>query len=131
LLTLFVLSALALLLNRESGLNLAMLEGERAATAAGYVAEAGMQHALWVANTGTCSGYGLPDTDMGEHSYSVSFTRQRIAGIHPQHRPTGQWNIAGAAPGCRCYLRDTDRVGADTRCRARQGYLRLLLESQR
>ncbi len=69
-----VVAAVAFLMNRESAVDIRTAETAAEADAARYVAEAGLRHALWKANDGSCSGYGLPPTALGPHSYQAAFT---------------------------------------------------------
>ncbi len=69
-----VVAAVAFLINRESTIQLNMAASEAEMTEAQYVAEAGMNHALWAANNSACTGYALASTSFGAHTYSASFT---------------------------------------------------------
>ena len=71
--TLFILSAIALLLNRESSMSVNMAANELRVATARYAAEAGYNHAFWQANSGSCTGYANPLTaNFGANSYTVS-----------------------------------------------------------
>lgn len=69
-----VLAAVAFLMNHESALDIRTASSSAEGDAARYVAEAGLRHALWKADTGACSGYVLPATSFGSHSYQAVFT---------------------------------------------------------
>ncbi len=68
-----VVAAVAFLMNRESAVDIRTAETAAEADAARYVAEAGLRHALWKADAGACSGYGLPATSFGGHGYQAVF----------------------------------------------------------
>lgn len=72
--TLFILSAIVLLLNRESSINMSLVRSQQQADTVRYVAEAGMQHAIVLANSSNCTGYSLTNKNFGEHSYSATFS---------------------------------------------------------
>ncbi len=69
-----VVAAVAFLMNRESAMDLRTTGSAAEIDAARYVAEAGLSHALWKANAGACSSYGLPATSFGNHTYQAVFT---------------------------------------------------------
>ena len=68
-----VVAAVAFLMNRESAIDTHTAQTAAKVDAARYVAEAGLRHALWQANASSCSGYGLPSTAFGAHSYQAAF----------------------------------------------------------
>jgi len=71
--TLFILAAITLLLNRESSLGVNLASSEVQAQQARYVAEAGMRHAIWQTQNSNCVGYPDPLTaNFGMHSYTAS-----------------------------------------------------------
>ncbi len=69
-----VVAAVAFLMNRESAVDIRTAGAAAEVDSAHYVAEAGLRHALWKANSGACSGYSLPATAFGGHSYQVVIT---------------------------------------------------------
>ena len=69
-----VVAAVAFLMNRESAIDIRTAGSAAEGDAARYVAEAGLRHALWQANAGACSGYGVPATSFGGHSYQAVLT---------------------------------------------------------
>ncbi len=69
-----VVAAVAFLMNRESTIDIRAAGAAAEGDAARYIAEAGLRHALWTANTGACSSYGLPKTSFSGQSYEVVFT---------------------------------------------------------
>lgn len=71
--TLFIIAAIALLLNRESAMGVNMAVGESQDIQARYVAEAGLNHALWQSNNSNCTAYPNPlIANFGAHSYTVA-----------------------------------------------------------
>lgn len=73
--TLFIVAAIALLLNRESAIGVNSAGREAQGDQAAYVAEAGYRHALWQTNNSNCTGYPNPLTaNFGTHSYKVNVT---------------------------------------------------------
>jgi hypothetical protein len=68
-----VVAAMAFLMSRESAIDIRTAETAAEVDAARYVAEAGLRHALWKANTDACTGYGLSATSFGPHSYQAAF----------------------------------------------------------
>lgn len=71
--TLFIIASLSQLLNRESSMQVSMSASETHLTEARYVAEAGMQHALWQSNHAGCTGYPSSVTNnFGTNNYTVS-----------------------------------------------------------
>ena len=73
-LLLVLVAALAFMLNRSAPEAAKNAGGEREATLARTVAEAGLQHALWRANRNACTAYDLPATPFGTASYQATFT---------------------------------------------------------
>ena len=68
----FLVAAVALLINHESAISTNTAAGDLERDQARYVAEAGVQHALWQARQSNCSNYtGLTNETFGDHSYSV------------------------------------------------------------
>ena len=73
--TLFIVAAIALLLNRESAIGVNSAGREAQSDQAAYVAEAGYRHALWQTNNSNCTAYPNPLTaNFGAHSYNVNVT---------------------------------------------------------
>lgn len=73
--TLFIVAAVALLLNREGSMGINMARSEAQTQQARYVAEAGISHALWVTNNSNCTGYPSPLSDtFGLHNYKANVT---------------------------------------------------------
>ena len=71
--TLFILASITVLLNRESSMAVNMTASESRVTKARYVAEAGINHALWQANNANCTGYPSSVTNsFGSNSYTIS-----------------------------------------------------------
>ena len=69
----FLIAAIAVLMNHESAMSTNMAAGDLERDEARYVAEAGMQHALWQFQQAGCSNYAnLTNEAFGEHSYSVA-----------------------------------------------------------
>ena len=75
---LMLLASVILVLNRENASGLSVGARELEVNAASFVAEAGLQHAIWKASsTGACSGYtDLVDVPFGEHAYSASYSKK-------------------------------------------------------
>lgn len=73
-LTLTILASIAFMLSRQSAINTGGVVREMQSETARYIAQAGLNHALWQANkTGTCTGYSnLTDIPLGAHSYSTT-----------------------------------------------------------
>lgn len=70
-----LIATAAFLLTRETALDTELAAGSARADEARYVAEAGLQHALWQVNQADCSGYAeLAATPFGAHSYSATVT---------------------------------------------------------
>ncbi|NKB35815.1 MAG: DNRLRE domain-containing protein [Gammaproteobacteria bacterium] len=69
-----LIAAIAFLMNRSGAIQINMADAESQAREAQYLAEAGLQHALWMANNNNCENYALASTNFGDHSYSASFT---------------------------------------------------------
>lgn len=71
--TLFILASITVLLNRESSMAVNMTASESRTTKARYIAEAGLQYALWQANNANCTGYSSSVvSNFGSDSYTVS-----------------------------------------------------------
>jgi hypothetical protein len=71
-LALAVVGTIAYLLNRATALDVRLALAESRRLEARYVAEAGVEHALWRANQAGCSGYSdLPTTAFGNHTYAA------------------------------------------------------------
>ncbi len=73
-LALGLVAALAFALTRESTLGATRASATAQRDTGRYVAEAGLQHALWIASNSSCTGYALPSTPFGAHAYTASFT---------------------------------------------------------
>ena len=73
-LALAVVAALAYLMSYEAGAGVGGVVSERDADEARLVVEAGLSHAIWIANNSNCSGYALPSTAFGAHAYSAAVT---------------------------------------------------------
>jgi len=72
---LFLLASIAMLLNHDSAISANTASTELEAARANYVAQAGMQHALWSAQNNACMGdVTIPDTALGADSYSATIT---------------------------------------------------------
>jgi hypothetical protein len=69
-----VVAAVAFLMNRESAVDIRAAGSAAEGDAARYVAEAGLRHVLWKSNTDACSGYSLPATPFGSHSYQATLS---------------------------------------------------------
>lgn len=72
--TLFILAAIVLLINREGSVNVSMVGAQQQMSSVQNVTQAGMQHAIWLANNSNCSAYSLPKTSFGEHSYTATYS---------------------------------------------------------
>ncbi len=71
-LALAVVGTIAYLLNRATALDVRLGISEGRRLEARYVAEAGVEHALWRVNQAGCSGYSdLPATVFGDHTYEA------------------------------------------------------------
>lgn len=71
-LTLAVVGTIAYLLNRATALDVRLGIGVGRRLEARYVAEAGVEHALWRVNQAGCSGYSdLATTVFGNHTYAA------------------------------------------------------------
>ena len=71
--TLLILAILSYQLSRESAFSTGTVIRQQQMQIAQYVAEAGLQHAIWQLNQAKCSGYSeLTNTNFGNHQYSVS-----------------------------------------------------------
>ena len=72
---LFLLATVAVLLTRGSAISANTASSELEAARAKYVAEAGMQHALWRAQNNACMGnVTIPATTLGPDRYAASIT---------------------------------------------------------
>jgi len=70
-----LIATIALLLGRESGVDLNQASADRQWHEVRYVAEAGYQHMKWRLDNAGCTGYtNLPATSFGPHNYSASVT---------------------------------------------------------
>jgi hypothetical protein len=69
-----LIAAIAFLINRESANSLNMAASDAESSEMQTLAEAAINHAIWVADHNSCSGYSFPTTDFGEHSYSATYT---------------------------------------------------------
>lgn len=123
-LVLAVLATLALALGRQGSMTASAVGAAAAVDRAGYLAEAGLQHATWLASTQGCSAYGLPSTPLGQGTYTATFTptagspvdivatgtlpdgtsRRAMRDAVPVYEPTVQTLVLQPGPG----------VGADT-----------------
>ena len=73
--TLIILATLSFLLSQESAFNTGTANREQQMQSAQYVAEAGLQHAIWQLNQANCTGYtDLTSINFNDHQYTVSIT---------------------------------------------------------
>ena len=73
--TLIILATLSFLLSQESAFNTGTANREQQMQSAQYVAEAGLQHAIWQLNQANCTGYtDLTNINFNDHQYKVSIT---------------------------------------------------------
>ena len=87
--SLFLLATIAVMLTHGSAINANTASSEMETARAEYVAQAGLQHALWRAANNTCMGeLVIPETALGSDSYLAS--------------------ISGAAPGT-AYVLNADQ----------------------
>lgn len=74
-LTLTLLAAIAFMMSRQGAINAGGVVREHQPEIARYVAEAGLNHALWQANASSCTGYtDLTGVPLGQHSYTTTIT---------------------------------------------------------
>ena len=72
---LFLVASVAMLLNHDSAISANTASTELEAARADYVAQAGMQHALWRAQNNACMGdVSIPATTLGNDSYTATIT---------------------------------------------------------
>ena len=72
-LLLTLIAASVFLVTRAAGTGIDRAEKSRDAASARYAAEAGMTHALWLAQNSACTNYALPATSFGAHTYQAAF----------------------------------------------------------
>ncbi len=74
-LALTILAVLSYQLTTESALNVGSAVRNQEMQTAKYVAEAGLQHAIWQLNQANCSGYSdFTNGSLGEYQYNTSIT---------------------------------------------------------
>ncbi len=73
-LALTLLAAIALALNQSSALLGRQVDGDGEQAQARYLAEAGINHALWQANASSCSAYPPVSGTLDGHSYSATLS---------------------------------------------------------
>ncbi len=73
-LALGIVAAVAFAMTRDASFGAVAASAIAEGAEARYVAEAGLQHALWRARRANCSGYDLPSTPFGPHTYAARFT---------------------------------------------------------
>ena len=72
---LFLVASIAMLLNYDSSISANTSTGELETARAEYVAQAGMQHALWRTQNNACMGnVSIPATTLGKDNYTASIT---------------------------------------------------------
>ncbi|MFK7794527.1 MAG: LamG-like jellyroll fold domain-containing protein [Gammaproteobacteria bacterium] len=69
-----VVGSIALLINSQSAMNISQLSSQNESINAEYIAQAGLQHAVSMANSVGCTGYALSTTTFGDNSYQATFT---------------------------------------------------------
>lgn len=69
-----LVAAIAFMLARGGPMALEQAAADSQAALARRVAQAGMEHAIWRAERGACTGYALASTPFGAHSYSASYS---------------------------------------------------------
>lgn len=69
-----LVAVIAFLLNREGTIAVDMVAAEAQTDQVRYVAEAGLRHALWKAQHGSCNITDIPSTAFGDHSYQATIT---------------------------------------------------------
>jgi type II secretory pathway pseudopilin PulG len=74
LVTVSIVALVSLVMTLESGMNATTTGGQHESEQLRLLTEAGMQHATWNAYNSGCTGYALPSTSFGSHSYSATFT---------------------------------------------------------
>ena len=73
--TLFLVASIAVLLSHDSAISANTSNRELEAARAEFVAQAGMQHAVWRAQNNACMGdVTIPDTALGADTYNASIT---------------------------------------------------------
>ena len=73
-LALTILAVLSYQLTTESALNVGSAVRNQEMQTAKYVAEAGLQHAIWLINQTNCNNYSdLIDQSFGDHHYTINF----------------------------------------------------------
>jgi Tfp pilus assembly protein PilX len=78
---LVLVATVALLINRQGALGASMTAGIAEGDEARYVAEAGLQHAIWHVQNSNCGGFtNIPPTPFGLHTYSATVTPQTMGG---------------------------------------------------
>jgi len=76
-LALVLVAAVALLIGRQGALGASMAAGTAEGDEARYVAEAGLQHAIWQVQNSNCGGFtDLSPASFGLHTYSATVTPQ-------------------------------------------------------
>ncbi len=68
-----VVGSIAYLISNQTTFNVNSVSAYSEDTYTDYVAQAGLQHALWTANKSGCSNYAMVDTAFGAHSYNAVF----------------------------------------------------------
>jgi len=76
-----MISIVALMMNMESALGTGASSSERESDEARYVAEAGLNHALWQVEQAGCGPYtDMAGQSFGDHSYDASITPNQVGG---------------------------------------------------
>jgi hypothetical protein len=77
-----MVAVVALLIGRQGALGANRAAGIAEGDQVRYVAEAGLQHAIWQVQASNCGGFNdLPATPFGLHSYSATVTPETIGGV--------------------------------------------------
>ncbi|MFK8026611.1 MAG: LamG-like jellyroll fold domain-containing protein [Gammaproteobacteria bacterium] len=69
-----VVASIAYLIAHQSAMNVNNVGSHNDSTRAEYIAQAGLQHALWQANNSGCVNYGLASTNFGDDNYSATIS---------------------------------------------------------
>lgn len=73
-LAILLVATVAFLISQQSAMQLNQSASEADFNKIKYIAQAGMQHAIWTANNSSCTGYAIASTNFNNDSYGAVFS---------------------------------------------------------
>lgn len=90
--TLFLIASIAFLLASDSSISANTSNRELETTRAEYLAQAGLQHALWRTANNACMGdLAIPDTQLGADSYSATVSGAAVGTLYTLSADQDAW----------------------------------------